>query len=64
MDAAEAREIIQSVLMEATDEEYNFFPEAKRIKSFDDAGVLTTDQGIIVTMNDGSEFQLAVVQSR
>ncbi len=32
--------------------------------SFDAAGVLTRDDGIVVKMQDGSEFQVTVVRSK
>ncbi len=38
--------------------------ELKRTRSFDAAGLLTRDEGLIVTMKDGSEFQVTVLQSR
>ncbi len=36
----------------------------KRTVSFENAGVLTTDAGLIIKMNDGSEFQVTVVRSK
>jgi len=35
-----------------------------RIESYEEAGVLTTDPGLVVTMDDGTEFQLTIVLSR
>ena len=32
--------------------------------SFTAAGVLTTDAGLVIRMQDGSEFQVTIVQSR
>ena len=32
--------------------------------SFEDAGVLTTNAGLVVRMDDGTEFQITVVRSR
>lgn len=34
------------------------------VETFCDAGVLTDDAGFVVTLADGSEFQVAVVQSK
>ncbi len=31
--------------------------------SFEDAGILTHNRGVVLRMNDGSEFQLTIVQS-
>jgi hypothetical protein len=32
--------------------------------TFANMGVLTANKGLVVTMDDGSEFQLTIVQSR
>jgi hypothetical protein len=32
--------------------------------SFREAGVLTTNLGVVLTMTNGSEFQITIVQSR
>ena len=37
--------------------------EVKRIRSFDEAGLLTTDSGLVIKMKDGSEFQITVVKA-
>ena len=34
------------------------------VVSFRDAGVLTNNAGCVVTMDDGTEFQITVVRSR
>ncbi len=36
----------------------------KRVCSFSDAGVLSTNEGLVVSLEDGSQFQLTIVQSR
>lgn len=38
--------------------------EAARVRSFEDAGVLTENAGLIVRLPDGSEFQVTVVRRR
>lgn len=38
--------------------------EIYSINTFKDAGVLTTDKGIVLKMEDGSEFQITIVQSK
>jgi len=35
-----------------------------RVESFEEAGVMTTNKGLVVRMGDGSEFQLTIVRSR
>jgi hypothetical protein len=34
-----------------------------QVKTFEDAGLLTRDRGIVLTLEDGSEFQVTIVQS-
>ena len=34
------------------------------VHSFDEVGVLSRDNGLVIRMQDGSEFQLTIVQSR
>jgi hypothetical protein len=34
------------------------------VESFVEAGVLTNNDGIVVTLGDGSEYEVTVVQSR
>ncbi len=36
----------------------------KRISTFDEADVLTTDKGLVIETADGREFQLTIVRSR
>lgn len=38
--------------------------ERPKVRSFSDAGLLTTDIGLVLKFSDGSEFQLTIVQSR
>jgi hypothetical protein len=35
-----------------------------RVNSFADAGVLTSDAGLVLRYSDGTEFQIHIVQSR
>ena len=32
--------------------------------SFEDAGILTNDAGLVITTADGREFQVTIIQSR
>lgn len=38
--------------------------QIERVSTFDEAGVLTDSAGLVITTDDGSEFQLTIVQSR
>ncbi len=36
----------------------------RRIETFEEAGVLTRDAGLVVTLKDGTQFQIGIVRSR
>ena len=36
----------------------------KSIRDFEEEGVMTMDQGFVIQLDDGSEFQITVVKSR
>jgi len=38
--------------------------QVRRVQTFEDAGMLTRDRGLVVTMTDGTEFQITIVQSK
>ena len=38
--------------------------ENLRVQTFEEAGVMTYNKGLVITLPDGSEFQLSIVQSR
>ena len=38
--------------------------ENLRVQTYEEAGVLTYDKGLVITLPDGSEYQLTIVQSR
>ncbi|MEN6386016.1 MAG: hypothetical protein ABFD79_12585 [Phycisphaerales bacterium] len=38
--------------------------EIKSILTFDEAGMLTNDKGLVIRTSDGNEFQITIIQSR
>ena len=62
MDAFQFSDVIEDMLDDLP-EDGIFWDEVKRISSFETAGVLTSNAGLVVKMKDGTEFQLTVVQS-
>ena len=38
--------------------------ENLRVNTFEEAGVLTYDKGLVIALPDGTEFQLTIVRSR
>ena len=58
-------ECLKAILDDGLDVNESFDPDGIRsVATFDDAGVLTMNKGLVVTMDDGAEFQLTIVQSR
>lgn len=56
---------LMNVLCDADDE--GLLPgwfEGHRSDSFDEAGLMTSNSGVVFTMADGTEFQVTVVRSR
>ena len=39
-------------------------PEVRRVQTFEEAGVLTRNRGVVVRTADGSTFQISIVKSR
>ena len=39
-------------------------PEVRRVQTFEEAGVLTYNRGVVVHTTDGSTFQISIVKSR
>jgi hypothetical protein len=38
--------------------------DVKRVRTFEEEGVLTTDAGLVITTADGAEYQVTIVKSR
>ncbi len=38
--------------------------EIKNISTFQECGILTNNKGLVVTLNDGSEFQIKIIKSK
>jgi hypothetical protein len=64
MNAEHAVEVLIEALDLYRDENDEDEIPLRRVDSFEDVGILTTDAGLVLTMKDGSEFQITVVQSR
>jgi len=54
---------IETMLYELLQDE-EAVPEIAKVRTFEEAGVLTRNRGVVVRTDDGSEFQICVVQSR
>jgi len=66
MDAKQfAADLLVLIAEEADEvsEEFNYQTVA-RVETYREVGMLTRDVGLVVTMKDGAEFQITIVQSR
>lgn len=56
---------LKGVLYDGLDVNESFDPDGvANVSTFEEAGVLTMNAGLVVRMDDGSEFQLTIVRSR
>ena len=66
MNEEQFQEWLENILNEHQDdiEEYEKIDDSEQIRNISDFGsLLTNNKGLIVKMNNGSEFELTIVQS-
>ena len=66
-EAQFTEETLQDGLKELITEGYDSFEinwENLRVRTFEQAGVMTYNKGLVIELPDGTEFQLTIVQSR
>ena len=56
------QDLLQSILRDALAVEPRYY--ITDVRTFEEAGVSSEDKGLVVTMSDGSEYQLTIVRSR
>ncbi len=73
MDATILQNLLQEIfenlhtsdcLQDACDEAAEELEDLQAINTFEQVGMLTSDQGLVLSLADGSEFQITIVQSR
>jgi hypothetical protein len=68
MDEPAFERALMATLSEAPDDyksdEALDIEQVTRVETFEAAGMLTRDRGLVVTMKDGSEFQITIVRSK
>ena len=55
---------LMELISEAADDSFGIGWEDARVRTFEQAGVMTYNKGLVINLPDGSEFQLTIVQSR
>ena len=56
--------LIEAIDLKCTEEQEHGPAEVRRVTTYEEAGVLTNDRGLVVRCNDGAEFQVTLVLSR
>lgn len=64
MNTEEFAAALEDILDDLDPERDVLYDDVTRVRSFEQAGVLTTDQGCVVTMRGGTEFHVTVVRSK
>lgn len=59
----EVVELVMNALLVAS-EEGDYRSEIHNVRTYDDAGLMTSDDGVVLYLADGSQFQLTIVRSR
>ena len=63
MTETEFRQLLEEVLETLEPEEFPEFDEL-RTQSFEQGGILTRNEGLVVRLTTGEEFQITIVRSR
>lgn len=63
MDEQEMNELVMDLLFH-DDEECGTVTQVKTVHTFEEHGILTTNTGLVVRMQDNSEFQITIVKSK
>ncbi len=56
------QDLLQAILRDDLEVEPRYYVSS--VRTFEEAGVSTEDRGLVVTMSDGSEYQLTIIKSR
>ena len=56
------QDLLQAILHDDLEVEPQYY--IKSVRTFEEAGVPSEDRGLVVTMSDGSEYQITIVKSR
>lgn len=64
MNEQDIREALELILNGELSLEDTALEETRTVRSFEEAGVLSSDEGLVLRMQDGSEFQITIHQSR
>ena len=61
---AEIMDAIAAALEDGIEPDLMLRMEISSVRTFEDAGILTLDEGLVITTTDGAEFQVTIKRSR
>jgi hypothetical protein len=56
------QDLLQAILRDDLAAEPSYY--IARVQTFEEAGVAAKDRGLVITMSDGSEYQVTISESR
>lgn len=56
------QDLLQAILRDDLAAEPSYY--IARVQTFEEAGLPTKDRGLMITMSDGSEYQVTIAESR
>ena len=56
------QDLLQTILRDDLEAEPSYY--ITKVQTFTEAGVPTEDRGLVVTVSDGSEYQVTIAESR
>ena len=62
MPEKKLQDLLQAILRDDLEVEPSYY--IAKVRTFEEAGVPIEDRGLVVTMADGSEYQITIVESR
>ena len=64
MTPTKLQDLLANIAFEETEDGEGLLPGIEHSMSFEDGGILTWNRGVILRFEDGTEFQLTIVQSK
>ena len=55
---------LMELISEAAEDSFEIGWEEAEVRTFEQAGIMTYNKGLVISLPDGTEFQLTIVQSR
>ena len=64
MTEREIEAILNALQYESGEDDEPIVEQLESASSFEDAGIMTTNRGVVWRMADGSEFQITIIRSK